>query len=126
MAQNPNSINIEDLKKLSASIAENPLINKNAFGDKSHGAMRAKKVQVISPESNNVDLPDVTIQVNDVAVPDESSIVIPNDNIINLFGVALPIQTLYLTIVIILVGACIWWFMCTESKPKTRKNDELD
>jgi chromate transport protein ChrA len=83
--------NIEDIKKII-----NDTEQKNIIGDQTINIIETNNVQTISSQ-------------------------IKPKNIISISGFNLPIHTLYLIIILLIIGCLIWYF---SRKPKNKKHEE--
>lgn len=114
------TINIDALKKITEAIAESKKVGIAGGDDISVPQPRIRKVQVVSPQISETAVVPISSAEELAVVPPA----IIGDNMISLMGVVMPAQTLYLAIMFIIVGVCIWWFMCRCNKPVQKKEDD--
>lgn len=120
-------VNIDELKKMSSDIKE-AQYSKISKPLQTQPTISQKKVRITEPivaesnENNDVTSDDIAeiIQADDV-----SNLAETNSNMVAIFGMSLPKQTLYLIIILIIIAIVIW-YLSRSPKSKKKKNHDDD
>ena len=123
-------INIEDLKKMSESIAANSSLHNAPLQTRrlpqAKPAVLHKKQIPNLPNHNNVESTSSISDDIDKIIGANGKVEnnLKNDNFLSVAGLNVPKQTFYLALVLILIAIAIWYMSKDKSKKKKKQSDE--